>query len=48
VEIRRLRAGEAARLRELRLRALQDSPDAFASSYEREAELPTAHWKRLA
>jgi GNAT superfamily N-acetyltransferase len=48
VEIRRLRAGEAARLRELRLRALQDSPDAFASSYEREAELPAAHWQRLA
>jgi GNAT superfamily N-acetyltransferase len=48
VEIRRLRAGEAARFRELRLRALQDSPDAFASSYEREAELPAAHWERLA
>jgi GNAT superfamily N-acetyltransferase len=48
VEIRRLRAGEAARFRELRLRALQDSPDAFASSYEGEAELPAAHWERLA
>jgi ribosomal protein S18 acetylase RimI-like enzyme len=48
VEIRRLRAGEAARFRELRLRALQDSPEAFASSYEREAELAPERWERFA
>jgi GNAT superfamily N-acetyltransferase len=48
VEIRRLRAGEAVRFRELRLRALQDSPDAFASSYERESELAPGSWERFA
>jgi GNAT superfamily N-acetyltransferase len=34
--VRRLRADEADALRDLRLRALQDSPWAFGSSYERE------------
>jgi len=48
VEIRRLRAGEAGRFRELRLRALQDSPDAFGSWYEREAELAPESWERFA
>jgi ribosomal protein S18 acetylase RimI-like enzyme len=48
VELRRLRAGEGPRIRELRLRALQDSPEAFGSWYEREAELPAEHWERLA
>jgi ribosomal protein S18 acetylase RimI-like enzyme len=48
VELRRLRAGEAARIRELRLRALQESPEAFGSCYEHELELPAEHWERLA
>jgi ribosomal protein S18 acetylase RimI-like enzyme len=34
VEFRRLREGEAARIRELRLRALRDAPAAFAASVE--------------
>jgi GNAT superfamily N-acetyltransferase len=34
VELRRLREGEAARIRELRLRALRDAPAAFATSFE--------------
>jgi ribosomal protein S18 acetylase RimI-like enzyme len=48
VELRRLRAGEGARFRELRLRALQDTPDAFGSSYERELELDAPSWERFA
>jgi ribosomal protein S18 acetylase RimI-like enzyme len=48
VDLRRLRTGESARIRELRLRALQESPEAFSSWYEREAELPDDHWDRLA
>jgi GNAT superfamily N-acetyltransferase len=36
VTVRRLRADEADALRDLRLRALQDSPWAFGSSYARE------------
>jgi GNAT superfamily N-acetyltransferase len=48
VEIRRLRAGEAARIRELRLRALEESPEAFGSSHAGEVDLPPAFWQRLA
>jgi GNAT superfamily N-acetyltransferase len=48
VEIRRLRAHEAARLREIRLRALRDSPEAFADTYDSaDAELPR-YWQRFA
>jgi ribosomal protein S18 acetylase RimI-like enzyme len=48
VELRRLRAGEGARFRELRLRALQDSPEAFGSCYARELELDEDSWQRFA
>lgn len=48
MELRRLRAGEGARFRELRLRALQDNPEAFGSSYELELELGTDAWERFA
>jgi ribosomal protein S18 acetylase RimI-like enzyme len=48
VELRRLRAGEGARFRELRLRALQDSPEAFGSSYELEVQFDAARWERFA
>ena len=47
--VRRFRADEWRTYRELRLRALVDSPDAFGSTYEREAARPEADWKdRLA
>ena len=43
-----MRAGEAARLRELRLRALRESPGAFGSWYGREVELDGSHWDAMA
>jgi ribosomal protein S18 acetylase RimI-like enzyme len=47
VSVRAVRAGDEARLRALRLRALTDSPEAFAAAAEQEAELPPAHWAEL-
>lgn len=44
VELRRLRNGEAARLRELRLRALEDAPAAFATSLEQGHAEPPERW----
>ena len=44
VEIRRVGAGEWRELRDLRLRALQDAPDAFTAIYEEESTLPDTHW----
>jgi len=46
--IRRIGAGEWRELRDLRLRALQDAPDAFTATYEEESILPDAHWADLA
>ena len=46
--MRAVRTGDEARLRALRLRALSDSPEAFAASAEQEAELPPSHWGELA
>jgi RimJ/RimL family protein N-acetyltransferase len=48
MEIRRVRTGEGARLRKLRLAALADAPHAFSSSYDREAERAAEHWADLA
>ena len=45
VSIRRLRADEWKIYRELRLRALADSPDAFGSTLELEEVKPDDHWK---
>lgn len=47
-EVRRLVAGEGEMFRDLRLRALQDAPYAFASSYERELEDPAERWGEVA
>lgn len=44
MEIRRIRADEWHRLRDLRLRALQDAPDAFGSTYEEESSGTDAQW----
>lgn len=46
VEIRRLQPFDWALLRELRLRALRDSPQAFASSLERELGFDEGTWRR--
>lgn len=46
--IRRLRAGEAAPLRELRLRALRDAPHAFATSFAAAEARPAEHWEDFA
>jgi ribosomal protein S18 acetylase RimI-like enzyme len=42
--IRRLRADEAEPLRELRLRALREDPDAFAETFEEARDRPLADW----
>ena len=44
VELRRVRDGEAAKLRELRLRALRDAPAAFATTLEEGRAEPPERW----
>jgi ribosomal protein S18 acetylase RimI-like enzyme len=46
--VRRLAAGEVDLLRDIRLRALQDAPLAFGSTYAREAAFEPAEWERRA
>ena len=46
--VRPIRASEADLLRDLRLRALADSPDAFGSTYEAEMSLPPRAWAERA
>lgn len=46
MEIRRLAPDEGTRLRDIRLRALRDAPDAFASTYEETAAREAASWRR--
>jgi ribosomal protein S18 acetylase RimI-like enzyme len=48
MEVRRLTAGEGERIRELRLRALQEAPYAFSSSLERERDRTAEDWEELA
>ena len=48
MNVRPLRRGEGPRLRELRLRALRDAPDAFGATAEGDAARPAAHWESLA
>jgi ribosomal protein S18 acetylase RimI-like enzyme len=44
VELRPLREGEGSQLRDLRLRALQEAPAAFADSFESGRILPRQAW----
>lgn len=44
--VRRAMAGDEPVLRELRLQALSESPQAFGSTYERELARTTEDWKR--
>ncbi len=46
--VRRVRPGDADRLREVRLSALRDAPSAFASSFETEVVHPAAAWAEAA
>jgi ribosomal protein S18 acetylase RimI-like enzyme len=48
MEVRRLTAGEGGRIRDLRLRALQEAPYAFSSSLERERDRAAEDWEELA
>jgi GNAT superfamily N-acetyltransferase len=47
VVIRRACRGDEPRLRDLRLRALVDAPEAFAATYDEDAERPDSEWERL-
>jgi GNAT superfamily N-acetyltransferase len=44
VEVRAIEAGEWPLVRDLRLRALADAPDAFASTLDEERSIPEAEW----
>src|ERR1700735_4059183 len=44
--VRRAVLGDEAILREVRLQALSEQPDAFGSTYEREVARTTADWQR--
>ncbi len=44
--LRRITLEDASRLRDVRLAALQDSPQAFASTYDLEAARPLVEWER--
>jgi GNAT superfamily N-acetyltransferase len=48
IAVRAVRAADAPRLRELRLRALADAPGAFAATAAQEAALPESQWLELA
>ncbi len=44
ISVRRIRSGEAGLFKKLRLQALQDSPEAFGSSYEETAQRSAESW----
>jgi len=46
VKVRRAAMGDESVLRDLRLQALADAPDAFGSTYERELARSTDDWRR--
>jgi RimJ/RimL family protein N-acetyltransferase len=48
VNVRHARATEAAALRAIRLNSLQSDPEAFGSTYERDAAHPQDWWERMA
>ena len=47
MELRELRADEGLAYREIRLRALREAPDAFASTFEEESVQPESFWREL-
>ena len=48
MQVHRVAAEEWQQVRDLRLRALLDSPDAFGSTYAREVAEPDSSWRRWA
>ena len=48
METRQAQAADREALRQLRLRALADAPDAFASTLEAEVAFPAEVWRRRA
>ncbi len=48
MKVRRIHADEGARLRDLRLRALAEAPDAFATSLGAARARPQAYWEEFA
>ena len=46
LHVRRAAPGDEAVLRDLRLQAMSDAPEAFGSTYEREAARTTSDWQR--
>ena len=46
MQVRRLGSDEWERFRSVRLRALADAPDAFGATYDEEAALTKADWRR--
>lgn len=48
MEIRRIRPDEWALLRDMRLRALRDAPEAFGQTYEHAAAEPELEWRSAA
>lgn len=48
MEVLRVAAGDAARLKQVRLAALEEAPSAFGSSYDAEAGRPDAEWVQRA
>ena len=48
ITVRAVRAGEGPRLRELRMRAMADTPGAFGATPTHEEQLPDEHWSALA
>ncbi len=47
MQLRQLRADEGLAYRDVRLRALQQAPEAFAATYDEEAAQPDAFWLDL-
>ena len=48
VEVRRIRADEGSRLRQVRLDAIADSPGAFTTGWEAASQRPIEAWARVA
>jgi hypothetical protein len=48
IEVKRIRPETALIFKDVRLRALQESPTAFSSTYAKESQLPDEEWVRRA
>jgi len=48
MRLQRVRDGDAARLREVRLRALREAPRAFATRFDEASERPPEYWEEWA